>query len=53
MIEAELNIQDIDDVVKNSEIILRNGEADFFQFIREKSLPVLLFSAGITQVVQG
>jgi len=52
MVKAKLNNNDLDDAVKNSEIILRNGEADFFQFIKEKSLPVLLFSAGITQIVQ-
>ena len=53
MVKAKLNNKDLDDAVKNSGIILRNGEADFFQFIKEKSLPVLLFSAGITQIVQG
>ena len=49
MIEAKVKRNQIADTVKNSHIVLREGEADFFTKIRD--LPILLFSAGIADIV--
>ena len=38
--------------MKDSEIILRDGEKEFFEYFYESKIPVLLFSAGISNIVQ-
>ena len=50
MIEAKLTRDQVEAAVKSSEIILRENEAVFFDKL--KNLPILLFSAGIADIVQ-
>lgn len=50
MIEASLTRAQVEAAVKSSEIILRENEAAFFDKL--KNLPILLFSAGIADIVQ-
>lgn len=50
MIEASLTRAQVELAVKSSEIILRENEAAFFDKL--KNLPILLFSAGIADIVQ-
>ena len=42
----------LDEAVKNSGIILRDGEDTFFAKLKAQNVPILLFSAGITQIVE-
>lgn len=52
MIEAKITKTQLDDAVKASGIILREREAEFFASLKARDVPILLFSAGITQIVQ-
>ena len=48
--KQKISRDQIDQAVRQSEIILRENEAAFFEKI--KDLPILLFSAGIADIVQ-
>lgn len=52
MIEACITNAQLDEAVKNSGIILRDGEDTFFAKLKAQNVPILLFSAGITQIVE-
>lgn len=50
IIAGHVNITTIKQSVKDSNIHIRDGEKEFFELLQ--SLPILLFSAGISQIVE-
>ena len=52
MIKAKLHKNVIEKAVEDSALILRENEDDFFKLFEDNQVPILLFSAGISQIVQ-
>ena len=52
MIKAKLHKNVIEKAVEDSALILRENENDFFKLFEDNQVPILLFSAGISQIVQ-
>ena len=52
MINAKLHKNVIEKAVEDSALILRENEDDFFKLFEDNQVPILLFSAGISQIVQ-
>ena len=49
---AQISAVKLDEAVQKSGIILREREAEFFAQLQSQKIPILLFSAGITQIVE-
>jgi len=52
LIQAQISAVKLDEAVQKSGIILREREAEFFAQLQSQKIPILLFSAGITQIVE-
>ena len=52
MIKAKLHENVIEKAVEDSALILRENEDNFFKLFEDNKVPILLFSAGISQIVQ-
>ena len=52
MIKAKLHKNVIEKAVEDSALILRENEDNFFKLFEDNQVPILLFSAGISQIVQ-
>uniref|UniRef100_M4C7A7 5'-nucleotidase n=1 Tax=Brassica campestris TaxID=3711 RepID=M4C7A7_BRACM len=52
LIEGGLTFDAIKDSVANSSIAFRDGVAELFEFLEEKEIPVLIFSAGLADVIE-
>ena len=52
MVKAKLHKNIIEKAVEDSALILRENEDHFFKLLVNNHVPILLFSAGISQIVQ-
>lgn len=52
LIEQRLNRNKLEEVVKNSDIMLKEGYETFFDKLNEHTIPVFIFSAGLGDVLE-
>ncbi|CAA6663565.1 unnamed protein product [Spirodela intermedia] len=52
LIEGGLTYNDIQKSVSNANIAFRNGVVELFEFLEEKGVPVLVFSAGLADIIE-
>jgi len=53
LIESGMNAGVIDDLLAKSPKILRDGACDFLDFLASRNIPILIFSAGIGNLIRG
>ncbi len=53
LIEHGFNTQVIEDIISKNKLELRDGSAEFFRSISEHSIPLLIFSAGLGNIIKG
>ena len=52
LIEYGITRDIMDDIVVKGKIILRSGGVDFFRLLNQKQIPVLIFSAGLWDIIK-
>ncbi|WCJ19173.1 7-methylguanosine phosphate-specific 5'-nucleotidase [Euphorbia peplus] len=52
LIEGGLTLDAIKDSVTNSAIAFREGVIELFEFLEERDIPVLIFSAGLADIIE-
>lgn len=52
LIEGGLTHDAIKESVANASIAFREGVVDFFEFLEERDVPVLIFSAGLSDIIE-
>jgi HAD superfamily hydrolase (TIGR01544 family) len=45
LIESGLNLKDLEDIVKNGNVLFREGVLEFLDFLHEKNIPIVIMSA--------
>ena len=53
LVEEGMNRKVVEDIIKKKRILLRKGSEDFFKMLHEKNIPLLIFSAGIGDIIEG
>ncbi|HLD02166.1 MAG TPA: hypothetical protein VJC07_00510 [Candidatus Nanoarchaeia archaeon] len=53
LIEHGFNTQVIEDIISKNKLELRDGSAEFFRSLSEHSIPLLIFSAGLGNLIKG
>ena len=53
LVKEGMNREVVDDIIKKKRILLRKGAEDFFKKLHEKNIPLLIFSAGIGDIIKG
>ena len=53
LVEEGMNRKVVDDIIKKKRILLRKCAEDFFKKLHEKNIPLLIFSAGIGDIIKG
>ena len=53
LVEQGMNKKVVEDIIKKKRILLRKGAEDFFKKLYEKNIPLLIFSAGIGDIIKG
>ena len=53
LVEQGMNRKVVEDIIKNKRILLRKGAEDFFKKLYEKNIPLLIFSAGVGDIIEG
>ncbi|MFH1972520.1 MAG: hypothetical protein ABIJ18_03530 [archaeon] len=51
MVDCDMNINVIKEVIKDNNIKGRKGFKDFLEFLNEKNIPLLIFSAGLGDMI--
>ncbi len=53
LVEEGMNKGVVDDIIKKKRILLRKCAKDFFKKLHEKNIPLLIFSAGVGDIIKG
>ena len=53
LIKYNLKEQDISEISQNNSIILRNGVVNFLKYTNKNNIPVIIISAGISNIIEG
>ena len=53
LVEEGMNRRVVEDIIKKKRILLRKGAEDFFKELHEKNIPLLIFSAGVGDIIKG
>ena len=53
LVKEGLNREVVDDIIKKKRILLRKGAEGFFKELHEKNIPLLIFSAGVGDIIKG
>ncbi|MBU3941581.1 MAG: haloacid dehalogenase-like hydrolase [Nanoarchaeota archaeon] len=53
LVEEGMNQKVVEDIIKKKRILLRKGAEDFFKKLHEKNIPLLIFSAGVGDIIKG
>ena len=53
LVEEGMNRRVVVDIIKKKRILLRKGAEDFFKELHEKNIPLLIFSAGVGDIIKG
>jgi len=53
LVEEGMNRGVVEDIIKKKRILLRKGAEDFFKELHEKKIPLLIFSAGVGDIIKG
>lgn len=53
LVQYNLKEIDINEVSKKNSIVLRKGVVDFLKYTNEKKIPVIIISAGISNIIEG
>ncbi|MBW2963657.1 hypothetical protein KY306_02695 [Candidatus Woesearchaeota archaeon] len=52
LIECGMNTKVIDEIIKDNKILLRKGSSEFFDLIKKYDVPLLIFSAGLGNLIE-
>ncbi len=53
LVEEGMNRGVVEDIIKKKRILLRKGAEDFFKELYKKNIPLLIFSAGVGDIIKG
>lgn len=53
LVKYNLQEKDINEISQNNSIILRGGVVNFFKYTNKNNIPVIIISAGISNVIKG
>ena len=53
LVKQGMNQKVVEDIIKKKRILLRKGAEDFFKKLYEKNIPLLIFSAGVGDIIEG
>ncbi|MFP4515051.1 MAG: hypothetical protein ACLFNO_03565 [Parcubacteria group bacterium] len=52
LIDSKMHKNVIDDIIEKNPKLFRDGSNEFFDFLQEKEIPILIFSAGIGNLIK-